>query len=203
MPILIRKNQHGELEGKIEGPNSRSCVLIGKGFRMYHGFRIEYLHFFDKDSTSFLIVLNRVVMTMLYDQIIWDEDGDFMLSGDDDDESEESALVLSEEVSILRLNPNEGAFLLDKEGKVRAGSNTWSDGRLCLGEAYNLFGLDALDLLCTGNPNRDLHWAGWPLQGSFDNINSVLIFTIDLWPVLNTPYSIPPTVYDAIAHFWG
>jgi len=79
-------------------------------------------------------------------------------------------------------------YHVDNLGNVFAGSNTYAEGHLCLGEAPNPFDFSAVDMFVNSESNSDLYWKGQALRFSKEEDNQ---FIISSWPTTEIQTAFP------------
>jgi len=113
----------------------------------------------NRNNPMVVWVFNRITMTVLCNtsfingpRIHWHPD----------ERGRESVRVFHDSPHLLVV-PNlaeGGAFHCGMDGRCLAGSNTWPDGKLCLGDGFAPYDFSAVHLLCNFNANADLGWRG-------------------------------------------
>jgi hypothetical protein len=90
------------------------------------------------------------------------------------------------------MRPSE-AMLVNDQGHIYSGSNTFDSGKLCLGSALDPLTMNPVDALCFNAANADLVWQGASLEGAWEHnpdptnprlarTASNRIFKVTTWP---------------------
>lgn len=97
------------------------------------------------------------------------------------------------------------AFLTDIKGNPLSGSNIYETGNLCLGQVFNPYIAEPLDLMLYNHPNNDLNWYGEPIREIEKEANKegeTPITTIKTWPAKSEQQiTLSQQTKDAIMHF--
>jgi hypothetical protein len=149
----------------------------------------------ETNKTSMIWVMDQITMTLL----TTNNSRGRISFGDRERNVAASVRVFHESPHALFVpdvsNPSY-AYHCDLNGQIFSGSNTFHDGRLCLGESFAPYNFAGIHLLCNYDANADLSWVGSSVilhQPDPNNLRKVSI-----WPTLraSTTLQIPQQISD-------
>lgn len=210
MPLLIRRNPDGRLDGRItSGPE---LFLLSRSRRVANRKSFEVRQYMVPSTGTVVFALKNLSMSMLHDPSRAGTTNTFGLNLS---RSAGSAKSVYYEGRSFLLFPDiqysGSCYLVNHEGRCLAGSNIFDTGKLCLGSTIDPLTMNPIDALCFNTANRDLVWQGGALEGAWernpdpDNPRSRAanqIFHVQNWPTWiplsqTTPFQIPPQVIAA------
>jgi len=153
----------------------------------------------DDHKTSMIWVMDKLTMTLLTAN---NTRGRIYFNGTNRG-STNSVRVFHDEPHALfvpDISNSNRVYHCNLEGEIFAGSNTFADGNLCLGETFAPYNFAGIHLLCNYDANADLAWVGGCLeieQPIKDNFRKVRI-----WPKYRTRLNlqIPQQIRDFFNH---
>lgn len=157
----------------------------------------QYLCSPRNQNPSVIWVFNRITMTVLCNTDTVDGPA-IRYSG-----GRSTSLRVCHDAPHLLVVPDIGSLLAyhtDMNGQVLAGSNTFGQGHLCLGDGFAPYDFSAVHLLCNYNANADLGWRGEALQIETPIQNNQRL--VQTWP-LAAPGTPPVQVPEQIRNFFN
>ena len=149
----------------------------------------------ERSTTAMIWVMDRITMTLLTTQ----NSRGRIAFNDDERHNADSVRVFHDEPHALfvpDISDPGRAYHCDLAGEIFAGSNTFRDGHLCLGESFAPYNFAGIHLLCNYDANADLSWVGGsvsieqPIRNNIRNVTS--------WPRYRTTVNlvIPQQIRD-------
>lgn len=198
MSASFRKTPSGTIEVNVVEDNAP--VLVARSFRIAADGRVDLALWVEPTRVDSWIALRNPRIPMLNNS---PDPGCFRFEHDEGFGRSEPAYyagVVLMRIQGIQHSSEPDAHLVNLEGAVLAGSNTYpSDGRLCLGEAYNALTFQPAELLLHNTANNDLSWAGPALLGTRDADH---LFHITTWPILRHLSPPPAAILADIARWW-
>ena len=90
------------------------------------------------------------------------------------------------------------AYHTNLHGNVYAGSNTFGEGHLCLGDSFAPYDFSAVHLLCNYNANSDLPWVGNGIEIETPINNAQRM--VKIWPIISQQKTIPKQITEFFNH---
>ena len=196
MSAIFRKTASNDIEVNIA--SDQSPVLLARSFRMVKDRGVDLALWLDAMNCASYIALRNPCIQML-DNVGGGDD--FGMDGDNDDSESQymryNGVVLLY-IPELNYRTEPSAYLIDLHGHALAGSNAFEGGRLCLGDTFNPFTLQAAELLLHNSANDDLAWQGDMLGGHWENG----MFITTIWPTLSHIKTPPDAILADIRRWW-
>ena len=158
-----------------------------------------FQHGDNNSKTAMIWVMDQITMTLLNG-----DNSDRLISfGDDDRDDADSVRVFHDEPHALfvpDISDPSRSYHCDLTGEIFAGSNTFNDGKLCLGESFAPYNFAGIHLLCNYEANAALAWVGGSVRIHLpirDNFRKV-----EQWPRYRTSNNlqIPQQIRDFFNH---
>lgn len=151
----------------------------------------------DSNNTSMIWVMDKITMTLLTNN---NARGRIVFA---ESRGATSVRVFHDEPHALfvpDISHPSYAYHCDLTGEIFAGSNTFSDGKLCLGESFAPYNFAGIHLLCNYDANADLQWVGQTVQIEQPMVNNFRKVT--RWPRYRTRLNlqIPQQIRDFFNH---
>lgn len=185
MSVFIKESEDGLLALVETKPE---IIMISMNTVLIDDVEIRVAQFIEKKHgrTSMWWVLDKISMTLLCDMELYDDNVIQFFVDNDREDDVQSHRFFHDDIHIIYLQSisnTEGTYHLNSNGNTYSGSNTFNDGRLCLGDPYSPFDLSVVDSLCNLDANRDLSWFGNPMRFLTKEGKDI----IEVWPVSNNP----------------
>ena len=197
MSVFVKRESNGQLLVKMQAPPRFYCVNYQEVTVENFPMRIWQWLFENEETnkTSMIWVMDQITMTLL----TTDNPRGRISFNDRDRRSANSVRVFHESPHALFVpdvsNPGY-AYHCNLNGQVFSGSNTFHDGRLCLGESFAPYNFAGIHLLCNYDANADLSWVGGSVETNHpDPDNQRRVRT---WPTTRTSITlqIPQQISD-------
>lgn len=186
--IEIQKHE-GTLRVRTIGETN--VQFLGSTRRFNHDVWMNIKWFFDKSNSMMFWVFDRISFDMIYTPNHSDETHIRFIKY----ERGSVPIVVKYDKPVLigqHLN-RRTAYLMNHQGRSLAGSNTWPEGKFCLGSNLDdPIGYFVPDSILYGVPNQDLEWHGDSLVGQ--KINNE--FIISTWPSVRQIVNLPQEIVE-------
>lgn len=152
-------------------------------FRVFYDTQIRIAHWICPTRHQVAFVVDQIKMKMLCDPPHRRSPSTTFFSARSSAATSEIVWEKSPAIIFMPRWDDKTCYLLNGEGRVKSGSNTYGSGSsqpgsLCLGTVVDPFNLTPIEALFANEANRDLSWYGDSLAGSWENNQ----FIVTAWP---------------------
>lgn len=200
MSVLIKRDEEHVILAKMEKPPTVYTLSINEitieGFTM----TVYHVLVLTNGNPQIFYIFNRITMEILCEEGCSNNEFLDFSRDEDDDPYCESVRVFHDEPHLIAIPniSNLTAYHCRLDGCVLAGSNTFDDGGLCLGDSYSPYDLGAINLLCNYKANADLAWRGGAIQIEKPTRNNQRM--VKDWPTMGCRQTIPPQIKEFFNH---